>query len=220
MSWRPDPILRALLGWTALSTIIFWLPFVRGLFDGQTYEWGLAGRGGTGVSGDYWMPVLGVILALAIRYFGWRGARMPFHALLLLWVVPLGAGATWLTLTRPEDFRFQGDTLGVDVSLAWAGPVIFGGFALLGIFWVVRDLLSGRKREAPPWRPVNQRMLIALAALLPIQFVLLRFGVPHGTTDQIGVILTMLQWFLLGAALAPKRPARSESVRQTSPGFA
>lgn len=220
MSWRPDPILRALLGWTALSTLIFWLPFVRGLFDGETYEWGLAGLGGKGISGDFWMPVLGVAFALATRYFGWRGSRMPFHALLLLWLVPLGAGATWLTLTRPEDFRFQGDTLGVDVSLAWAGPVIFGGFALLGIFWVVRDLLSGRKREAPPWMPPNQRMLIALAALLPIQFVLLRFGVPHGTTDQIGVILTMLQWFLLGAALAPKRPARSGSVRQTSPGFA
>lgn len=220
MSWRPDPILRALLGWTALSTIIFWLPFVRGLFDGATYEWGLAGMGGTGISGDYWMPVLGAAFAIALRYFGWRGARMPFHALLLLWLVPLGAGATWLTLTQPEDFRFQGDTLGVDVSLAWAGPVIFGGFALLGIFWVIRDLRSGRKREAPPWTPTNQRLLIALVALLPIQLVLLRFGVPHGTTDQIGVILTMLQWFLLGAALAPKRPARSSGVQQTSPGFA
>lgn len=212
MSWRPDPILRALLGWTALSTIIFWLPFVRGLFDGATYEWGLAGMGGTGISGDYWMPVLGVAFAIAIRYFGWRGARMPFHALLLLWLVPLGAGATWLTLTQPEDFRFQGDTLGVDVSLAWAGPVIFGGFALLGIFWVIRDLRSGRKREAPPWTPTNQRMLIALVALLPVQLVLLRFGAPHGTTDQIGVILTMLQWFLLGAALAPKRPAHPAAL--------
>lgn len=212
MSWRPDPVLRALLGWTALSTIIFWLPFVRGLFDGQTYEWGLAGMGGTGISGDYWMPVLGVAFALAIRCFGWRGARLPFHALLLLWLVPLGAGATWLTLTQPEDFRFQGDTLGVDVSLAWAGPVIFGGFALLGIFWVIRDLRSDRKREAPPWTAANQRMTIALVALLPVQFVLLRFGVPHGTTDQIGVILTMLQWFLLGTALAPRQPAHPAAV--------
>jgi hypothetical protein len=219
MTWKPDPILRALLGWTALSTLIFWLPFVRGLFDGATYEWSLAGLGGKGVSGDYWMPALGVVLALSIRYLGWRGARIPFHALLLLWVVPLGAGATWLTLTQPEDFRFQGDSLGIDISLAWAGPAIFGGFALLGIFWVIRDLRSGRRRETPPWMPVNRWMGIALAALLPIQFALLRFGEPHGTTDQIGVILTILQWFLVGAALAPRRRAGAVGVRQTSPGF-
>ncbi|HSK81753.1 MAG TPA: hypothetical protein VLQ45_35205 [Thermoanaerobaculia bacterium] len=148
MTWKPDPILRALLGWTALSTLIFWLPFVRGIFDGETYEWGLAGMGGTGISGDYWMPALGVALALSI----------------------------------------------------------------LAIFWVIRDMRSGRTRETPPWTPANQWMTIALAALLPVQFVLLRFGEPHGTTDQIGVILTMLQWFLLGAALAPKRPAHPAAV--------
>jgi hypothetical protein len=144
---------------------------------------------------------------------------VPFHALLLLWLVPLGAGATWLTLTQPEDFRFQGDSLGIDISLAWAGPAIFGGFALLGIFWVIRDLRSGRRREAPPWMPINRWMGIALAALLPIQFVLLRFGEPHGTTDQIGVILTILQWFLVGVALAPRRRTGAMGVRQTSPGF-
>jgi hypothetical protein len=34
-------------------------------------------------------------------------------------------------------------------------------------------------------------------ALVPIQFLLLRFGTQHGTNDQIGVILTMVQWILL-----------------------
>jgi hypothetical protein len=34
-----------------------------------------------------------------------------------------------------------------------------------------------------------------------MQFVLLRFGEPHGLTDQAGVILTVLQWLLLGWAL-------------------
>ena len=40
-----------------------------------------------GLHGDLWAPALGVALALAIRILGWRGARFPFHAL-LLWTVP------------------------------------------------------------------------------------------------------------------------------------
>ena len=204
MPWKPDPVLRLLLAWTALTTLVFWLPFVRTLMDGPTYEWGLAGLGGRGLQGDVWLPVLGAALALSIRWLGWRGARLPFHALLLLWVVPLGALASWAALSQPDDFRFQGDTLGVDVPLAWAGPVIFGGLALVAIGWVIRDLRSGRRREILPWAPANRALLLALAGLLPVQFLLLRFGEPHGTTDQIGVILTIAQWLLVGFALKPR----------------
>ncbi len=127
MNWKPDPILRVLLAWTALTTLTFWLPFVRSLMDGDTYEWGFAGFSGHGLHGDLWLPLLGVTLALSIRWLGWRGARMPFHALLLLWVVPLGAGATWLSIKQADDFRFKGDTLGIDVSLVPVGILLFGG---------------------------------------------------------------------------------------------
>lgn len=213
MPWKPDPVLRLLLAWTALTTLVFWLPFIRTLMDGPTYEWGLAGLGGRGLQGDVWFPALGAALALSIRYFGWRGAHLPFHALLLLWLVPLGALASWAALSEPDDFRFQGDTLGVDVPLAWAGPTIFGGLALVAIGWVVRDLRSGRSREILPWALANRALLLALLGLLPVQFLLLRFGEPHGTTDQIGVILTIVQWFLIGFALKPRTghdPARTE----------
>jgi hypothetical protein len=37
-----------------------------------------------------------------------------------------------------------------------------------------------------------------------VQFLLLQFGEPHGTTDQIGVVITILQWLLVGAALRPR----------------
>lgn len=215
MTWKPDPILRVLLAWTALTTMIFWLPLVRSFLDGDTYEWSFFGFGGHGLHGDLWFPALGVALALAIRGLGWRGARMPFHALLLLWVVPLGAGAVWLSITQPEDFRFQGDTLGVDVSLAPAGILLFGGLAALAVFWVIRDLRSGRRREALPWMRTNKVLGFALLALLPIQLVLLPFGEPHGTTDQIGVVLTILQWMLIGAALRPRAAERGPAARST-----
>ena len=204
MTWKPDFALRALLAWTALTTLTFWLPFVRTLMDGDTYEWGFAGFSGRGLDGDFWFPALGAALALAIRWFGWRGARMPFHILLLLWLVPLGAGAVYLSLTRPEDFRFKGDTLGIDVSLVPVGLLLFGGMAVLALFWVIRDLRSGRRREPPPWTRTNKLFLGCLVGLLPIQFLLLRFGEPHGTTDQIGVVLTILQWMLFGVAVRPR----------------
>ena len=206
MRWKPDFILRALLGWTALTTLTFWLPSVRSLMDGDTYEWGFASFSGRGLQGDLWFPLLGAALALSIRWLGWRGARLPFHALLLLWVVPLGAMASYLSLTRPDDFRFKGDTMGIDISLVPVGLAVFGGFALLALFWVVRDLRLGRRREAPPWTRANTVLLSVLAGLLPVQFALLRFGEPHGTTDKIGVVITILQWLLLGAALKPRDP--------------
>ena len=140
---------------------------------------------------------------------------MPFHALLLLWIVPLGVGATWLSITQPEDFRFQGDTLGVDVSLAPVGILLFGGMAALAVFWVIRDLRSGRQREALPWTRTNKLLGFALIALLPVQFILLRFGEPHGTTDQIGVVLTILQWLLIGTALRPRSEKRDQAARLT-----
>lgn len=208
--WKPDPVLRLLLAWAALTTLIFWLPFVRSLFDGPTYKWGFAGFGGRGLEGDLWFPALGVALALAIRWFGWRGARLPFHILLLLWLVPIGVGATWASLSNPADFRFRGDTLGVDLPLAWAGPVIFGGFAVLAIVWVVRDLMSGRRREAPPWTRANRAWTLGLASLLPIQFVLLRFGGPDSTMDKIGVVITIVQWLLVSSAWKPRAGVPSE----------
>jgi hypothetical protein len=204
MGWRPDRLLRALLHWTALTTIIFWLPLVRSVFDGASYAWALGGAlGGRGLQGDLWLPALGVTFALATLWLGWRGARPPFRWLLLGWHLLLGAGATYLAVKHGDQFTFRGDTLGIDVSLAVIGPLLFGGFALAAVLWVVRDLISGRRPAAPPWTLANRYLLGGLVALLPLQFVLFRFGEPNGRTDEIGVLVTIVQWLLLGLALRP-----------------
>lgn len=54
-SGRSDRLLQGLLLWTALTTLVSWLPFVRGLFDGMSYQWGAFGFSGRGTSGDYWV---------------------------------------------------------------------------------------------------------------------------------------------------------------------
>ena len=207
MSWKPDKLLKAILIWTVLTFVIVWLPLVRGLMDGDSYQWGYSFWGwqasSHGIRGDYWLVVLQAILGVVLLYRGWRGAKQPFHWLLLLWHFSIDTQAIYNSETSPEDYRLRGDTLGVDVSLAWVGPVVFGGFALLSLLWVIRDMKKSRERLAPEWTSVNRIVLLIAAGLLPFQFVLLRYGVQHGLRDQVGVILTMLQWVLLNLGLYP-----------------
>jgi hypothetical protein len=202
--WMPDRLLRCLLTWTAVTTLPFWLVSVRGAFDGASYEWRFLGFVGSGISSDYWFPLLAASVVIIVRYVGWRGAYFPFHLVLAGWHLFLACGAMLLAVTEPEGFRFRGDTLGIDVSLAVIGPLFFGLWAGLTLFWVTRDLWQRRPRHVLPWCKRNTRWMLILAALLPLQFALLRFGEPGSTFDQIGVLITIAQWLLLGLALAPR----------------
>jgi len=207
--WTLDRTLRVLLTWTAFTTVVFWLPTIRGAFDGPSYEWALMCFSGRGLRGDYWFPLLGVAFALGVQVLGWRGALTPFHFLLAGWHLLLAFGSAYVGLTDPEGFRLQGDTLGIDVSLAWVGLVIFGLPAALACRWAWRDLHRQPRPPAAPWQGRNTRWLAGLLALLPIQLALLRFGAPGSLADQIGVVLTVIQWLLVGRALRPYPPARA-----------
>jgi hypothetical protein len=203
--WQPRPVLRLVLFWLAVTLLTAWLPLVRGAFDGESYEWGASyfgvGFSGKGVGGDYWLPAAKTVLALGILWLGWRGARPLFLVLALAWQGFVLADALHGSLTRPEHYRFRGDTLGIDVSLAWVAPVAYGLFLLLTLFWALRHARAEWQEPPPPWTRRNTRWLLGLAALLPVQLALLRSGGPDSTADKVGVVLTILQWFLLGWAL-------------------
>ncbi len=202
--WKPDRLLRWLLIWTGFTLLAVWLPLVRGLMDGASYQWAFApGVGGRGVGGTYWLLVILAGYGLLMLSLGWRGARPPFHWLLLLWHLSLAGLVVYASWTAREPMRFRGDTLGIDISIAWMGPVFFGGFALLAVYWVVRDRRAAPPRVAPEWQRTNRVLLLLAALLLPVQFILFRFGEPHGTTDQVGVVLTIGQWLLVNCALVP-----------------
>jgi hypothetical protein len=208
-----DRLLRALLLWTAVTTLLFWLPAVRGLLDGGTYEWGGLGFSGRGVAGDYWFPVAGSLLAIATQYLAWRGPRLPFYLLFGGWHLFLALGALSIAITSPDSLRIRGDTLGTDISIAVIGPALFGAAALLVLFWIVRDVRSRNPRRALfYWSQRNTRWTVALAALLPLQLVLLRAGEPHGTADEIGVLVTVAQWLLLSVAFWPSTVHRQPST--------
>jgi hypothetical protein len=206
MARSGDSLGRILLTIVAASMITIWLPLVRGAMDGETYSWN--GHyfgfmlGGSGIAGDYWKLVVVAAVAVTGLRLGWRGARQPGAWIVLGWILAWTVAAVHMSVTDPAAFRFRGDTLGVDVSLAVVGPVLFGTLTVMAIIWTSRSLRAGRARLVPPWTAANTRLLAAALALLPVQLVLLRAGSPHGLTDQIGVVLTMLQWAVLNVAFA------------------
>jgi hypothetical protein len=209
--WRPTIALRILLWWTALTFLTAWLPIVRGAFDGASYQWGTVYFGrpfsGIGLSGDIWLPIARVALGLLILVLGWRGARRPFAYLLVAWQALGFADALHSAVTRPEGFRFRGDTLGVDFSLAWLAPCLYAIALALAIWWFVRERNLRLDRD-PGWHQANYFWLGALAALLPVQFALLRYGAPDGSADQFGVLLTVAQWLLIGVAIRPRAASK------------
>ena len=152
--------------------------------------------------GSYWVLVLGSLFALITVFLGWRGAGLLFRWLLVAWNAFLGVGSIYLATTQTESFVFQGDSLGISFSLTWLAPLICGGFALAALYWVWRDSGTKGARIVRPWGRPNTLWFLALGLLLPFQFVLLRFGEPHGLTDQVGVVVTIIQWMLIGDALS------------------
>ncbi len=205
--WEPTRLLRVILIWLAITFITDWLPMVRGAFDGPTYHWGTSYFGkqfsGSGTDGDYWLLVVKSIFAITVLYLGWRGSRMGFLLLALLWQIFGFADALFNSLTNPDEYRFKGDTLGVDVSLAWVAPTAYGFFLILTIFWATRNARREWQEPVPPWSRKNSVWLIFLLALLPIQFVLLHFGTHQSTSDVIGVFVTIFQWLFLAKAFRP-----------------
>jgi hypothetical protein len=203
---RNDPLLRVILWWTAIVTgVLLWLPLVRGATQGVSYRWALAdGIGGRGIGGDYWVLVLAAPLVLSLLYLGWRGGRQPFHWLLLALHLPLAAAVTYAAWTDPQGFRFEGATVGIDVSLAVIGPLLFCGFAAAAMFWVIRDLRAGRSRFSAPWvwtRAARIRLLL-LFALIPVETLLFRSGAIDSPRNMIGVALVFWQWIIVNRMFA------------------
>jgi len=201
--------LRVLLWLTALfSGVIVWLPLVRGATQGDAYHWALAGGiGGSGVGGSYWMLPPAAALVFYLLYLGWRGARPPFHVLLLAFHLPLAAAVTYAARTDPAGFRFEGATLGVSVPLATIGPLIFLGTAALAILWAVRDLRSGSRRERVPWVWTKaSRVRAAIVVLLvPLEVILFHAGGLQSVPNLIGVGAVGWQWILINRILAGSR---------------
>jgi hypothetical protein len=203
MEWKPDKLLQLILIYVLLSGFTYWLPTIRGLFDGPSYTWsGWMGIGGTGVGGQYWILLIFTALMTIVVFLGWRGTLKPFRWLLLIWFMLLVVeSGTWFFSS--ETVQLKGDTLGIELSL---GKIIFPFdilFLSLSCLWLIRDIRSNHPHQSPSWKRLNRHLLILFFCLLPLQFIFLRFFDHNKIFDLMGVFLTIGQWILLNLSFYP-----------------
>ncbi len=108
-----------------------------------------------------------------------------------------------LAVVMGRKLTLEGDTLGLTIPLWWVGPLLFGGVACSAAYWTKSNARRSARPLVAPRDPINRPWTAVLLGLLVTVFVLLRFGPPHGLTDQIGVIGGSAVWFLLPRALNP-----------------
>ena len=190
-----------LMSWLTLLFLTAWLPLLRGAMDGPGYEWGGGLLGfqfsGAGLSGDYGFVLAKAALGLALLFYGWRRPNGGFRLALVGWLGLMLVDTLYNVFTAPEAFRFRGDTLGIDISLAAMAPALDAALLLLGAAWA----LKAPALPVPPLSRANFVLLSTAAALLPAQYLLLSRGAGQDASDVAGVLLTIFGWFLLSSGL-------------------
>jgi hypothetical protein len=202
---KPGKLANLLTPLLSFTFLIVWLPFLRSIFDGRSYEWGLTYFGhqiyGAGITPSFAFLVIQLVFyaALMIAMYRVRN-RLLYHILLILWFVNIFVNILF-DIAINGDTIFQGDTLGIKISLTWV-IIPLSVLALMLIFLEIRA-----DRQAPlqriPWANKNRNWFWIVAGLLPLQAILLASGEPHGLTDQIGVLITIMQCFLIPLILKP-----------------
>jgi len=194
--------INLLLFLTGLTFATTWLPLVRGLMDGETYSWGTSLFGvsisGSGIGGDFYYIVINTLLGLFLMIsFYWVRQRLLLYTLLIVWYGSMIANAFYEVFAG-EGYYFHGDTLGIHLNLSY---VILPFMVLLGVLVVLVIARDRRVYFVARWTKKNTIWLFLLLMPLPAQYMLLSTGEPHGSTDQVGVILALLQILLISRPL-------------------
>lgn len=207
MSSKLTLIAKLLAFWTTYLLVFSWLPLLRCIFDGDTYRWGTAHFGfsfsAAGLGPDLWLLAVKSIVLVYLLWGLLRGSDLIHRTVMVLWNLVWTIDAVLAYLRNPDGMMFHGDTLGIHLNLGLVIPIVTSLFTLLTLIWAVGESKHQETAAKPSWTARNQRLLTVWALLLPLQFVLLRFGAPHGTTDAFGVLLTIAQCPLLAAAFWP-----------------
>ncbi len=204
MSYRAARHIHVLLmSWLTLGFVPGWLPLVRSVVEGPAYHWGATffGRafGGAGPGGDFWFVALMAAIGVAFLVVGWRRPNGPFRIVLVAWLALMLADTLYGVIAAPGSYRFRGDTLGIDVSLALAAPALKAAALGLALWW----FQWAPALPVPPLGRANFTLIAMATALLPVQFALLSRGHGHGQEagDVVGVLLTLAGWVLFSAGL-------------------
>lgn len=186
--------LNLLLILTSLTFATSWLPFIRGIADGESYHWGTSLFGnvfyGKGTGGDFYYVAINVFLCLLLMYFFyWIKNRKVFYSLLVLWYGSM-IGNSFFEVFAGDGYMFHGDTLNVHLDLSF---IIIPFMIVMGAL-VVKVILEDLNHSfVAKGTKKNKFWAILLLAPIPVQIVLFYMGESHGITDKIGVIIALLQ---------------------------
>ena len=200
-------LFNILMFFAAFTFMLVWLPLLRCLFDGNSYQWAQQYYGITlvskGLSADYLALVFFLIIYMALfSSFYWIKNRVIFYALLIWWWLHV-FGNLLFEIIQNGDTQFHGDTLNVHVSLS-AIVIPLAIIAAILIFLVIR-----KDRQTPDtqikWSKPNTQKALFILGPLPIQAILFATGEPHGITDQIGVLIAIAQSYLFPIIFFPAK---------------
>ena len=98
---------------------------------------------------------------------------------------------------------FHGDTLNVQISISWI--VVPLSILAIGLIFMVIRQDQASQEVSIPWDLKNRNLMLLILGPIPIQAVLFAIGEPHGITDQIGVVMSIVQSYLIPIFLRPRK---------------
>ncbi len=207
-----NPLFNGLLFFSGITFMLTWLPLLRCLFDGKSYRWGQGYFGlslsSAGLSADYLALILFFLLFLGFfASFYWIKNRKVFYLFLVLWWLH-SFGNLLYELIRNGDTQFHGDTLDVHISLS-AIVIPLAIIAALLILLVIRKDMR-MPEVAIPWQKRNRNWALIILGPLLVQAPFFAFGEPHDITDQIGVLIAIVQSFLFPIMFFPEKQRSKE----------
>ncbi|MCA6074097.1 ubiquinol cytochrome C oxidoreductase [Fulvivirga sedimenti] len=215
---RPTMWKNILAFMISLTFMIVWLPFIRSICDGSSYPWGTQYFGftfyGNGITTDFIFVVIQFLFYVFLMYSIYRVKdRTIFYGLLLVWFVNV-FGNLLYDIAVNGDSMFHGETLNVHISITWI-VIPLSVLALFVIYKVIREDAAGPVVN-DPWTRRNTLMAILILGPIPVQAVLLATGEPDGLTDQIGVLMSITQCFLLPFVYRPYKSVQEFTTVQTA----
>ena len=191
---------NTVLLWTIVTTTFSWTTTMRLVLKPEISQWQIFGVGGQGMQGEFWLPPLVALIALAAFYLEGRGRLRPlFHAWLVAWHLALTGLCLYGALQMGGEISF--DTWGISLSFWWlvAPFAIFLGLAL---WLVVRETRFSHEVPQFNWQQLNLKPLALAVVLLPVALVLFRIGEGFDGWVKLAVATTIVQWVLLVEGVA------------------
>ncbi len=205
---RPNNALfNSLMIFSGLTFMLVWLPLLRCLLDGKTYSWGQTYFGmnftSTGIESGYFILIPFLLLYLLFFYsFYWIKNRTIFYVM-LAWFWIHNFGNLLFDIIKNGDTEFHGDTLNVHISIS----MIVIPLSIIAFIWIIAVIIKDKNLPEVniPWSKSNTKKALIILAPLPIQAILFATGEADGLTDEISVIITIIQSFLIAIIFFPTK---------------